>query len=92
MIHPVPLSLASLITAFDAGIVYGMKTTAQKFTVHIQKDLMRRAQRASRAGVTETIRKGLQLLAARDAYDQLLKMEGKLKVSINLDELREDRS
>lgn len=69
-----------------------MKSTAQKITVHVEKELLRRAQRASKAGVTETVRKGLQLLAARDAYDQLLKMEGKLKVSINLDELREDRS
>jgi len=69
-----------------------MKAAARKVTVHIEDDLLRRAQRASKAGVTETIRKGLQLLAARDAYDQLLKMEGKLKVSSNLDELREDRS
>ena len=68
-----------------------MRTAAQKITVHIQKDLLRRAQRASKAGVTDTVRKGLELLAARDAYDQLLKMEGKLKISLDLDELREDR-
>jgi hypothetical protein len=69
-----------------------MKSAAQKITVHIQKDLLRRAQRASKAGVTDTVRKGLELLAARDAYDRLLKMEGKLKISIDLDALREDRS
>jgi hypothetical protein len=68
-----------------------MKSSARKITVHVQKDLLDRAQRASKAGVTDTVRKGLELLAARDAYDQLLKMEGKLKISIDLDELRKDR-
>jgi hypothetical protein len=68
-----------------------MKTSAQKITVHVKKDLLRRAQRASKAGVSDTVRKGLELLAVRDAYDQLLKMEGKLKISIDLDELRKDR-
>lgn len=78
-------------TASEAGIIYGMNAAAQKITVHVQKDLLHRAQRASKAGVSETVRKGLELLAARDAYDQLLKMEGKLKISVDLDELRKDR-
>jgi predicted CopG family antitoxin len=38
------------------------------------------------------MRKGLELLAASEAYEQLLKMRGKVKFSINLNELREDRS
>jgi len=68
-----------------------MKAAEQKITVHVNKELLRRARKASKAGVSDTVRKGLELLAARDAYDQLLKMEGKLKLSINLDKLREDR-
>jgi hypothetical protein len=70
-----------------------MKAVAQeqKITVHVRKDLLHRAQRVSKSGVSDTVRKGLELLAARDAYDQLLKLEGKLKVTIDLDELREDR-
>lgn len=68
-----------------------MASLVQKITVHVKKDLLRRAQRASKVGVSDTVQKALELLAAQDAYDQLLKMEGKLKLSINLDELREDR-
>ncbi len=79
-----------MVTASKAGIPDGMKA-ARKITVHVRGDLLERAQKASRAGVSETVRKGLELLAASEAYDQLLKMRGKLKFSIDLDELRKDR-
>jgi len=69
---------------------YGMKA-ARKITVHVRGDLLDKAQKATRSGVSETVRKGLELLAASEAYDQLLKMRGKLKFSIDLDELRKDR-
>lgn len=58
--------------------------------MHVRTDLLNKAQRAARAGVSETVRKGLELLAAGEAYDGLLKMRGKVKFSINLRELRED--
>ena len=79
-----------LITALNAGIEYGMKP-ARKITVHVRGDLLDRAQKATRAGVSETVRKGLELLAASEAYDQLLKMRGKVKFSVDLTELRKDR-
>jgi hypothetical protein len=63
----------------------------RKITVHVRSDLLNRAQRAARAGVSETVRKGLELLAAGEAYDSLLKMRGKVKFSIDLRELRQDR-
>jgi hypothetical protein len=63
----------------------------RKITVHVDRELLARAQKATRAGITETIRKALELLAASEAYDQLLKMRGRVKFSINVDELREDR-
>ena len=63
----------------------------RKITVHVRRDLLDKAQRATRAGVSETVRKGLELLAASEAYDRLLKMRGKVKFSIDLNELREDR-
>jgi len=64
---------------------------ARKITVHVRADLLDKAQKAARAGVSETVRKGLELLAASDAYDGLLKMRGKVKFSIDLNELRQDR-
>jgi hypothetical protein len=63
----------------------------RKITVHVSSDLLNKAQKAARAGVSETVRKGLELLAAGEAYDGLLKMRGKAKFSIDLRELRQDR-
>jgi hypothetical protein len=63
----------------------------RKITVHVRRELLAKAQKAARAGVSETVRKGLELLAASEAYERLLKMRGKVKFSITLDELREDR-
>jgi hypothetical protein len=63
----------------------------RKITVHVRRELLDKAQRAARAGVSETVRKGLELLAATEAYDGLLKMRGKVKFSVDLSELRRDR-
>ena len=63
----------------------------QKITVHVRRDLLAKARKASKAGITETVRKGLELLAASEAYDRLLDLKGKVKFSIDLDELRRDR-
>jgi hypothetical protein len=62
-----------------------------KITVHVRRDLLSRAQKAARAGISETVRKGLELLAASEAYDRLLEMRGKVKFSVDLRELRQDR-
>jgi len=71
-------------------MIYGMKAE-RKITVHVRSELLNKAQRAARAGISETVRKGLELLAASEAYDGLLKMRGKVKFSIDLSELRQDR-
>ena len=62
----------------------------RKITVVVSSDLLDKAQNAAHAGITETVRKGLELLAASDVYDRLLKTRGKAKFSVNLSELRED--
>ena len=71
-------------------MIYGMKAE-RKITVHVRSELLNKAQRAARAGISETVRKGLELLAASEAYDGLLKMRGKVKFSVDLSELRRDR-
>jgi hypothetical protein len=63
----------------------------RKIAVVVSSDLLDKAQNVAHAGVTETVRKGLELLAANEVYDRLLKMRGKAKFSVNLSELREDR-
>jgi hypothetical protein len=64
---------------------------ARKITVEIPEDLLKKAQQASGAGITQTVRTGLQLLAASQAYDRLRQMRGKVRFSRTFEELKEDR-
>jgi len=63
----------------------------RKITVLVNRELLAKAQKAAHAGVSETVREGLKLVVAGDAYDQLLKMRGKVTFSVDLNELRRDR-
>ena len=63
----------------------------QKITVNVPADLLERARRSTGLGITETVREGLQALAAADAYRQLRQLRGKVTLSINTEQLREDR-
>jgi len=63
----------------------------QKSTVHIDRQLVRRARRQTGQGVTATIRHGLKLVAASEVYDRLRALRGKVKFSIDSRSLREDR-
>ena len=66
------------------------KARLKKLTVMVSEELLRRAKRATRTGTTPTVRKGLELLAAQDAYERLLKMRGKGGFSMTWQELRGD--
>jgi hypothetical protein len=59
--------------------------------VLLPRDLLDRAMRATGKGVSATVRIGLELLVAREAYARLLKWRGRYTPSISLEELREDR-
>jgi hypothetical protein len=60
----------------------------QKLTILVPRDLLRRARKATKSGATPTVRKGLELVAARDLYDRLLKLRGKGGFSMTWQELR----
>jgi hypothetical protein len=64
---------------------------ARKITVIVPEELVRRAKRATGLGLAPTVRKGLELVAAREAYSGLRKLRGKLDLDLDLDELRRDR-
>jgi hypothetical protein len=66
-----------------------MKTT--RVTVELPADLLKRARASTGEGITGTIRRGLELVAAARAQERLRALRGKVKFSIDLDELREDR-
>ena len=63
----------------------------RRITVEIPSDLLERAQRASSAGITHTVRTGLQLVAASNAYARLRQMRGKVRFGRCLAELKADR-
>lgn len=65
--------------------------TIRKITVEIDEDLLERAQKQAGDGITGTIRRGLEILAAADAYETLLRMRGKVKFRTNLATMRRDR-
>jgi len=68
-----------------------MMAKARKVTVELPADLLERAQQASGTGVTQTIRAGLQLVAASKAYEQVLGLRGKVRFSRTWEELKDDR-
>jgi hypothetical protein len=63
----------------------------RKITLELPEDLLRRAQQCTGEGVTATVRRGLELLATSTAYAELQKLRGKVKFSIKLKDLRDDR-
>lgn len=63
----------------------------QKVTIEVPAELLRRAQRSTGEGITATIRRGLELVATRTAYEELRRLRGKVRLSVDLDELRQDR-
>ncbi|MSV34279.1 MAG: hypothetical protein EXQ47_01600 [Bryobacterales bacterium] len=65
--------------------------TARKITIEVPAALLDKAQQASGVGITQTVRTGLQLVAASQAYAQLRRLRGKVRFSRTLAELKTDR-
>jgi hypothetical protein len=65
---------------------------ARKITLEVPEDLLRRAQKSTGEGITATIRRGLELVASTRAYDEVRRLRGRVKLSVDLRRLRDDRS
>ncbi len=65
--------------------------TARKITVEVPLDLLEKAQKASGTGITQTVRSGLQLVAASRTYARLRKFRGKVHFTRTVAELKTDR-
>jgi hypothetical protein len=65
--------------------------TGRKITIEIAPDLLEKAQLASGTGITQTVRTGLQLVAASQTYARLRQLRGKVRFTRTLDELKADR-
>ncbi len=64
------------------------KNRMRKVTVLLSEDLLRRAQKVSKKGLTPTLRESLQEYASREVYQRLLEMRGKGGFSMTWQELR----
>jgi hypothetical protein len=82
--------ISSLTYGTVYGILYGMKKD-RKVTVMLPDDLIEKALAASGQGLTPTLRKGLELIAARGAYTGLLKLKGKFDFGLNYSQVKKDR-
>jgi hypothetical protein len=65
--------------------------SARKITVEVPVGLLEKAQQASGKGITQTIRTGLELLAASQAYDRMRQFRGKVQFNRTAAELKDDR-
>lgn len=65
--------------------------TAKKITIEVPSGLLRKAQAYTKQGITPTIRQGLELLASGPAYEGLQRLRGKVRFSVDLKHLRDDR-
>ena len=70
-------------------LVSSVMASARKVTVELPVDLLRRAQKSSGEGVTSTIRRGLELVAAGQAYRELRGLKGQVTFSVDLNALRD---
>jgi len=59
--------------------------------VEVPAELLETAQKAIGEGITQTVRIGLQLVAASRTYAQLLQLRGKVRFSRTASELKADR-
>ena len=59
--------------------------------MEIPGSLLRKAQKSTGEGVTATIRRGLELVAASRAYEGLRRLRGRVKFSVDWQRLRQDR-
>jgi hypothetical protein len=61
---------------------------SRKISVEIPRELLERAQKVSGTGVTQSVRIGLQLVAASLTYSRLRKFRGKVRFGRSVAELK----
>ena len=68
-----------------------MPIKLKKLTLQVPNDLLARATQATGEGITPTIRRGLELVAAGGAYRNLRSLKGQVKLDLDLEKLRQDQ-
>ena len=57
----------------------------------LPEELINRAVKASGKGLTPTLRRGLELVAAKEAYRGLLRLKGKFDLGLDYEQVKKDR-
>ena len=66
-------------------------TNAKRITANLPGELLARAMKVTRKGITETLVEGLRQVRRRSAYEKAMALRGKIKLDVNLEESRERR-
>ena len=64
--------------------------TTTKVTVELPAELLDKARKTTGEGITGTIRRGLELVAAARAQDELKALRGKVRFSLDIPASRAD--
>jgi hypothetical protein len=68
-----------------------MPEMTRRITVVVPAKLLSIAQKVTGTGVAQTVRAGLELIAARSVYERLLELQGKVQFSRTANELKAGR-
>lgn len=63
----------------------------KKYTVELEESLVKSAVRATGKSFTDTVRQGLRILAASEAYSELSKMRGTVDLDLDVKKMRKDK-
>lgn len=65
--------------------------TLRKITVQVPEKDLENAQALTGEGVTETVRLALKKMASLQAQQELLKLRGKVKFALSVEDIKHDR-
>jgi len=78
-----------VLTAIMMAVKVGSMANVKRITANLPEDLLDEAMSVSGKGITGTLVEGLQMVRQRRAYQKAMALKGKLRLDIDLEELRE---
>lgn len=64
---------------------------AKRITANLPGDLLEEAMATTGKGITETLVEGLRLVKRSRAFDRAMRLRGKVRLTVDLEESRERR-
>lgn len=66
-----------------------MATRSRRVTANLPADLLGEAMDVCGKGITETLKEGLRLVKRARAYEKAMRLKGRIRLEVNLEESRE---